>query len=89
MNIFKQRAAMFLANVRVHGHFQLFFIALPEIVRSLGGGWVMNHLPHNNRLAAVVAGDVFMAARGDHDAEGAGSRNGICIAAGRESEVMT
>jgi len=37
------------------------FIALPEIVRSLGGDWVMNHLPHNNRLAAVVAGDVFMA----------------------------
>jgi maltose/moltooligosaccharide transporter len=34
---------------------------LPEIVASLGFGWVMNHLLHNNRLAAVIAGGVFMA----------------------------
>jgi maltose/moltooligosaccharide transporter len=38
-----------------------FFIVLPEIAASLGFGWVMNHLLHNNRLAAVVAGGVFMA----------------------------
>ena len=38
-----------------------FFIVLPEIVASLGFGWVMNHLLHNNRLAAVIAGGVFMA----------------------------
>jgi maltose/moltooligosaccharide transporter len=38
-----------------------FFIVLPEIIASLGFGWVMNHLLRNNRLAAVVAGGVFMA----------------------------
>ena len=38
-----------------------FFIVLPEIVASLGFGWVMNHLLNNNRLAAVIAGGVFMA----------------------------
>jgi len=38
-----------------------FFIVLPEIVASLFFGWVMNHLLHNNRLAAVIAGGVFMA----------------------------
>ena len=38
-----------------------FFIVLPEIVASLGFGWVMNHLLHNNRLAAVIAGGVFLA----------------------------
>jgi maltose/moltooligosaccharide transporter len=38
-----------------------FFIVLPEIIASLFFGWVMNHLLHNNRLAAVVAGGVFMA----------------------------
>ena len=37
-----------------------FFIVLPEIIASLGFGWVMNHLLHNNRLAAVIAGGVFM-----------------------------
>ena len=37
-----------------------FFIVLPEIVASLGFGWVMNHLLHNNRLEAVVAGGAFM-----------------------------
>jgi len=39
-----------------------FFIVLPEIVASLGFGWVMSHLLHNNRLMAVVAGGVFMIA---------------------------
>jgi maltose/moltooligosaccharide transporter len=38
-----------------------FFIVLPEILASVGFGWVMNHLLHNNRLAAVIAGGVFMA----------------------------
>ena len=37
-----------------------FFIVLPEIIASLGFGWVMNHLLHNNRLAAVVAGGAFL-----------------------------
>ena len=36
-----------------------FFIVLPEIIASLVFGWVMDHLLHNNRLAAVVAGGVF------------------------------
>jgi maltose/moltooligosaccharide transporter len=38
-----------------------FFITLPEIVASTCFGWVMVHLLHNNRLAAVIAGGVFMA----------------------------
>jgi maltose/moltooligosaccharide transporter len=38
-----------------------FFIVIPEIVASLGFGWVMAHLLDNNRLAAVVAGGMFMA----------------------------
>ncbi len=38
-----------------------FFIVLPEIIASLAFGWVMNHLLHNNRLTAVIAGGVFMA----------------------------
>jgi maltose/moltooligosaccharide transporter len=37
-----------------------FFIVLPEITASLGFGWVMNHVLNSNRLAAVVAGGVFM-----------------------------
>ena len=36
-----------------------FFIVTPEIVASLGFGWVMSHLLGNNRLLAVVAGGVF------------------------------
>jgi maltose/moltooligosaccharide transporter len=39
-----------------------FFIVLPEITASLFFGWVMNHLLHNNRMAAVIAGGVFMLA---------------------------
>jgi maltose/moltooligosaccharide transporter len=38
-----------------------FFIVIPEIAASLGFGWVMSHLLDNNRLAAVVAGGVFLA----------------------------
>jgi maltose/moltooligosaccharide transporter len=37
-----------------------FFIVIPEIVASLGFGWVMSHLLDNNRLAAVVAGGAFL-----------------------------
>ncbi len=37
-----------------------FAIVLPEIIASLGFGWVMNHLLDNNRLLAVVAGGVCM-----------------------------
>ncbi len=37
-----------------------FFIVIPEIIASLGFGWVMRQLLHNNRLAAVVAGGVFL-----------------------------
>jgi maltose/moltooligosaccharide transporter len=33
---------------------------LPEILASLFFGWVMLHLLDNNRLAAVVAGGVFL-----------------------------
>jgi maltose/moltooligosaccharide transporter len=39
-----------------------FFIVLPEITASLFFGWVMNHLLHNNRMAAVIAGGVFLLA---------------------------
>ncbi len=38
-----------------------FFIVLPEIIASLGFGWVMNRLLNNNRLAAVIAGGIFLA----------------------------
>ena len=37
-----------------------FFIVIPEILASLGFGWVMLHLLGSNRLAAVVAGGVFL-----------------------------
>jgi maltose/moltooligosaccharide transporter len=37
-----------------------FFIVTPEIIASLFFGWVMNHMLHNNRLIAVVAGGCFM-----------------------------
>ena len=37
-----------------------FFIVLPEIIASLAFGWIMRNLLHNNRLAAVVCGGVFM-----------------------------
>jgi maltose/moltooligosaccharide transporter len=35
------------------------FVVIPEITAALGFGWVMNHLLHNNRIAAVVAGGIF------------------------------
>ncbi|HUG53306.1 MAG TPA: MFS transporter, partial [Vicinamibacteria bacterium] len=38
-----------------------FFIVIPEIVASLGFGWVMAHLLGNNRLSAVIAGGVLLA----------------------------
>jgi maltose/moltooligosaccharide transporter len=38
-----------------------FFIVIPEIAASLGFGWVMSHLLGNDRLAAVVAGGIFLA----------------------------
>jgi maltose/moltooligosaccharide transporter len=37
-----------------------FFIVLPEIFVSLAFGWVMLHLLGNNRLAAVIAGGIFL-----------------------------
>src|SRR5258708_32214152 len=37
-----------------------FSIVLPEIAASLGFGWFMSHVLDNNRLAAVVAGSVFL-----------------------------
>ena len=37
-----------------------FFIVTPEIIASLGFGWVMNHVLDNNRVAAVVCGGAFM-----------------------------
>jgi maltose/moltooligosaccharide transporter len=37
-----------------------FFIVIPEIVASLVFGWVMAHVLNNNRLAAVIAGGVFL-----------------------------
>ena len=37
-----------------------FFIVTPEILASLGFGWVMNHLLGNNRMAAVISGGVFL-----------------------------
>lgn len=37
-----------------------FFIVIPEIIASLGFGWVMLHVLHNDRLAAVVFGGVFL-----------------------------
>jgi maltose/moltooligosaccharide transporter len=37
-----------------------FFIVLPEIIASLGFGWIMSHLLNNNRLLAVEIGGVLM-----------------------------
>ncbi|MCC0176856.1 MFS transporter [Waterburya agarophytonicola K14] len=37
-----------------------FFVVLPEITASLGFGWVMRYLLHDNRLLAVVIGGVFL-----------------------------
>ncbi len=37
-----------------------FFIVIPEIVASLGFGWVMSNLFNNDRLKAVIAGGVCL-----------------------------
>jgi maltose/moltooligosaccharide transporter len=37
-----------------------FFIVIPEILASLGLGWLMANLLGNNRMLAVVAGGVFL-----------------------------
>lgn len=37
-----------------------FFIVLPEIIASLGFGWIMKNLLHNDRLAAVQIGGILM-----------------------------
>jgi maltose/moltooligosaccharide transporter len=37
-----------------------FFIVLPEIIASLGFGWIMKHLLHNDRLLAVQVGGALM-----------------------------
>ncbi|MEO7310132.1 MAG: MFS transporter [Chitinophagaceae bacterium] len=37
-----------------------FFIVLPEIIASLGFGWIMKNVLHNDRLAAVEIGGVLM-----------------------------
>ena len=44
---------------RLHGNLQLLH-RTPEILASLAFGWIMRHLLHNNRMAAVVCGGVFM-----------------------------
>ena len=37
-----------------------FFIVLPEIIASLGFGWLMKNILHNDRLAAVQIGGALM-----------------------------
>ncbi len=37
-----------------------FFIVLPEIIASLGFGWIMKNVLHNDRLAAVQIGGGLM-----------------------------
>ena len=37
-----------------------FFVVLPQIFVSVGFGWVMNNILHNNRLLAVVIGGGFL-----------------------------
>ena len=37
-----------------------FFVVLPEIVASLGFGWIMQHLLHDDRLLAVVMGGICL-----------------------------
>lgn len=37
-----------------------FFIVLPEIIASLGFGWIMKHVLHNDRLLAVQIGGALM-----------------------------
>jgi maltose/moltooligosaccharide transporter len=56
-----------------------FFIVIPEILASLGLGWVMLHVLGSNRLAAVVAGGLCLALAAAlmmrvHDAPEGGAR---------------
>jgi len=37
-----------------------FFIVLPEIIASLGFGWIMKHVLNNDRILAVQIGGVLM-----------------------------
>ena len=37
-----------------------FFIVLPEIIASLGFGWLMREVLHNDRLLAVQIGGALM-----------------------------
>jgi maltose/moltooligosaccharide transporter len=37
-----------------------FFIVLPEIIASLGFGWLMRNVLDNDRLAALTLGSVLM-----------------------------
>jgi maltose/moltooligosaccharide transporter len=37
-----------------------FFIVLPEIIASLGFGWIMKNVLNNDRLAAVQIGGGLM-----------------------------
>lgn len=37
-----------------------FFIVLPEIIASVGFGWFMNNVLHNDRMAALKVGALFM-----------------------------
>jgi len=37
-----------------------FFIVLPEIMATLGFGWIMEHLLHNDRVSAVMLGGVLL-----------------------------
>ena len=37
-----------------------FFIVLPEIIISLGFGWIMKHLLNNNCIVAVIMGGLFL-----------------------------
>lgn len=37
-----------------------FFIVLPEIIASLGFGWLMKNVLNNDRLAAVQIGGALM-----------------------------
>lgn len=41
-----------------------FFIVLPEIIASLGFGWVMEHVLDNNRMLAVMLGGILMLVAG-------------------------
>jgi len=37
-----------------------FFIVLPEIIATLGFGWIMEHWLNNNRISAVMLGGALL-----------------------------